>query len=204
MKDKQVIPVKVDPSLKADFEWACAVANTNSSQELRKHMRKFSKREQAKVFDSIKLTGKSPDPLTGYHYDKNTPEDVMAVKRLTWLMKQFENLSSLNSIMPYEKREQYKENGYRIATDLTLTLKERACGYRDIVRAHYYRSVMDTLDVSDPKSYQKHPGFDEYMAHYIVANPFFKGSEELPMFWVRDYPLQRTLSMTAGSTHWGK
>jgi hypothetical protein len=204
MTKKQVIPVKVDPSLKADFEWACALADTNSSRELRKHMRAFSKREQVKAFDSIKLTGKSPDPVTGYHYDRNTPEDVMAVKRLTWLMRQFESQSSLNHIMPYERREADKEDGYRTATNQSLSLDERARGYISIVRAHFYRSVMDTLDVNDPKSYQKHPGFDKYMAHYIVANPFFQGNPELPMFWMAAYPLEGNLSMTAGSTHWCK
>lgn len=206
MTNNQIIPVKTDPALKADFEWSCELTDTNMSAELRRHMRAFVKKELDKALEDIVLSGETPDPVTGIDYMPHEKDDVRTVKRRTWLMRQFERLHPGVKLMPYHLREDTKDAGRRTARDTSKTLDDRAKGFLDVVRAYFSRSVMSTLDERDPRSYKLHPGFEKFAAHYLAAEEKRADVEaqyrEVIALLRDQYPLNEPLRMKPGGSYW--
>ena len=205
MSDKQIIPVKVDPALKTDFEWTCELIDSNVSQELRKLMRGLIKKEHDKALEGIVLSGETPDPVSGYNYDPRAAEDIRTVKRMIWLMRQFERLHPGEKLMPFQVREDRKRVANCIACDTNKTPQERAEGYLNVIRTYFSRSVMATLIERDPRSYRDHPGFETYVAHYLAAKKQgaadLEHQESIDLLSQR-YPLSERLQIKGGSSYW--
>jgi hypothetical protein len=204
MAGKQ-IPIKVDEKLKAQFEWACAHADTTTSQQIRKHMRDFVNEIFDKSASSIILDGSNPNTITGGMYNPRDENDILTVKRTIWLMRQFEALHPEVRLLPYDEREQIKAAANSRIADVSLAMEDRVAAYTDLMRAHFMRSAMDSLREDDPISYQNHPGFDEYARHYVrAADANNMEVANIPLFdaLAKKYPLQGPSCITPGSSYW--
>lgn len=200
-KEGKII-TRVPEDLKNAFDWACDVADQTGSQVLRRAMRDLVSEVFDRVTSSIALDGSVPDSRTGILYDPKDEGDVRLVKRTIYLQKKFMELHPEVPLVPYAEREAMKKAARKVLHDEFMPVKEREEALLNLIKAHYIRSAESFLSTDDPLSYTRHPGFDEYVKHYLHAGSVPE-SAAIEKALQKRYPLKGPSTMKPGSSYWG-
>lgn len=169
------ILLKVEADLKRDFELTCARRDTSVAQALRNQMRRFVDEVVDAECTRIALRykpsdGAALDERTGGLFSLSEPDDVATLKRTYRLLDAFEHEHPEVPLLTYNDREDLKTRGRALLDSPNSSLQQRVKGYEMVMRAHYARSAMESLDPSRAFSNLDHPGYKEYAAHYVAAD----------------------------------
>ena len=168
------ILVKVDSRLKLDFEMAARKQDTTATQALRHLMRRYIDEYVERQCARITLRGRAlaggvrTDERTGAMFSPNDADEVSNIKRTYRLMDEFERLHPEVPLQKYDEREELKERGRVMLNAAQARLEDRVQGHELVMQAHFMRSAWDFLDPSQAFSYLDHPGYAEYVRHYVA------------------------------------
>lgn len=165
MSDTSMV-LRVDHQLKHDFEWACEQTDKTASQALRSYMRKFIDEVMAKKASKMVIETSNSDGAQ-FVYNKNDPEEVLAIKKKIFLCREFEKFHPSVPLEDYVVRERLKQKAYSTLHNQDLSASVRADAAVDLIKAHFMASARGSINPDRPTSIKLHPGFDEYAKHYI-------------------------------------
>lgn len=194
MADANII-IRVDAELKQNFEWACSAADNTGSQVLRKFMRDFVTKRMAQEASKVVIEEPAVDGAQ-FLYNKDDPAEVLTIKKKIFLRREFEKLHPEVPLTDYNEREAIKREAYSVVHNEALPLTTRTDAAVSIIKAHFQRSAQGSLDTDSPSSINRHPGFPEYVKHYVKSVSLAKSfGDDVYDELVRRFPLDKPSRM---------